>query len=86
MDKLAHDLEDEVVVGGLAHQLAPIVGAVGEQVPQPRPALADGRDDPLRTRRRVLDLGRGQVDHQEPPARVHHDVPLVRPLTRLAAS
>lgn len=74
-DELAHDLEDEVVVGGLAHQLAAIVRPVGEQVPQPRPALTDGRDDPLRTRR-VLHVGWGKADQQEPPIGVDGDVPL----------
>ncbi len=33
--QLAHDFEDEVVVGRRTRQLAPVIGAVSEQVPQP---------------------------------------------------
>jgi hypothetical protein len=45
--ELAHDFDDEVMVGSGARQLAAVVGAVGavgEQVLQPGPALADGPD------------------------------------------
>ena len=39
----ADDLDDEVEIGGLVHEFQPVVGAVGEQVLHPGPALADGR-------------------------------------------
>ena len=35
------DLNDEVEIGGFVHQLPPGVGAVGEQMFDPRPSLAD---------------------------------------------
>jgi hypothetical protein len=42
------DLDDEVEERGLVHQLRTVVARIGEQVLQPRPALADGSEDRLR--------------------------------------
>lgn len=39
----AYDLDHEIEEGGLVEQLAAVVGPVGEEVLDPRPALADGR-------------------------------------------
>src|SRR5215213_4281849 len=43
--QFAYDLDDEVAVSRRAHQLAPIVGAVREQMLEPWPTPADGLDD-----------------------------------------
>ena len=69
-----------------ARQPAAIIRPVGEQVLEPRPALADRRDDLLGTRR-VLHVG-GSHDHQAPPIGVHGDTapaPL-HPLRGVAAA
>ena len=42
---LADDLDDEVEEGRLVHELAAILGAVDEEMIEPRPALADGVQD-----------------------------------------
>ena len=44
------DLDDEVEVGGLVHELQPVIGAVGEQMLHPGP-IAERREDPARSRR-----------------------------------
>ena len=43
------DLDHEVQEGRLAHQLAAIIGAIGEQMLEPRPPLADGTKNGLGT-------------------------------------
>lgn len=65
----------EADVNGLVHQLPQVVGAIGELVLDPRPALADGVEDHLRAGA-VRDIGRRQVDHQQPAVGVDHHVPL----------
>ncbi len=42
-----YDLNDEIEVGSLVHQLQPIIGAIGEQVLYPGPAFADAIEDGL---------------------------------------
>jgi len=42
------DLDDEVEEGSLVEQVAAVIGAVGEEVLDLRPALADRRQDRLR--------------------------------------
>lgn len=69
------DLGDEVEEGGLVHQLQPIVGGVGEQVLHSRPALADTLQYDLGAGA-VGNVGRREVDHQEPPVGVDGDVAL----------
>ena len=73
--QLADDLQGEALVGREAREPTMVVGAVGEQVLEPRPALEDGPHDLLGPWR-VLHVGRGQVDHQQAPIRVHRDVAL----------
>ena len=41
----ADDLNDEVEIGGLVHQLKAVIGAIGEEMLHPRPALADRFQD-----------------------------------------
>src|SRR5260370_6071946 len=43
----ADDLDDEVEEGGLVHECCPVIGAIGEQMLDPWPALADRREDRL---------------------------------------
>ncbi len=52
-----------------------VVGAIGEQMLDPGPALADGIEDRLRPCA-VGDIGRGQVDHQEAAIGIDRDMPL----------
>ena len=42
-----HDLDAEVEEGGLVEQLPPVVGAIGEQVLDPGPALMNGVENGL---------------------------------------
>lgn len=60
----ANDLDDEVEIGRLVHQLEPVIGGVGEQTFHPGPALADGIQDYLRAGA-IGDVGRRQVNHQQ---------------------
>jgi len=69
------DLDDEALECRLVHQLAPIVGAIGEEVLDPGPALADRMQDDLRAGA-IGDVRRRQVDHQKPPVSVDRDVAL----------
>ena len=43
----AHDLQHEVSERGFVEQLGAVIGAIGEQVLEPGPALADGIKDGL---------------------------------------
>ena len=69
------DLDDEVEECGLVHQLHPVVARIGEEVLQPRPALADGGEDRLRAFA-VRHVCRGEVHHQQSAVGVHGDVAL----------
>src|SRR5260370_8920345 len=71
----AHDFDDELQAGGLVHQLCPIISAVGEEMFDPRPALADRIDDHLSAGA----VGHTTVrpcEHQRPPAGVDSHMPL----------
>ena len=68
-------LDHEVLVSGFVHERAPVVGAVGEEMLDPWPALADLIEDHLRAGA-VGDVGGGQVDHEEPAVGVDRDVAL----------
>ena len=59
----ADDLDDEVEIGGLVHELQPIVGAIGEQMLHPGPALADAVENDL-CAGAVGDVGWRQVDRK----------------------
>lgn len=72
---LVDDLESEVLVSSQTDELAAIVGAIGEEVLEPGPALADRLDDELGAGG-ILDIGGGQVKHQQVSVGVHGDVPL----------
>lgn len=69
-----HDFDNQVEEGGLAHQLAAVVGTSGEQVLEPRPPLADRSQDRLGAGA-VRGVGAGQVVHQQPAIGVDRDTP-----------
>src|SRR6266481_5240218 len=71
----ADDLYDEVEEGGLVHECCPVIGAIGEQMLDPWPALADCREDRLGASA-VGDIGGGEVDHQEAAVGIDDDMPL----------
>src|SRR6266481_3751684 len=71
----ADDLDDEVEEGGLVHECCPVIGAIGEQMLDPWPALADCRED-RRGASAVGDIGGGEVDHQEAAVGIDDDMPL----------
>ena len=71
----ANDLDDEVEESGLVHELRPVIGAVREQVLEPRPALADGIEDHLRAGA-VGEARRGEIDHQQATVGIHRHMPL----------
>ena len=60
----AYDLDDEVEIAGFVHEPKPIIGTLGEQMPYPRPALADAIEDRLCTCA-IRDVGRSQLAHQQ---------------------
>ena len=69
------DLDDEALERGLVHEFASIIGAVGEQVFDPRPALADRVEDDLRASA-ISNIRCRQVDHEQPPVGVDRDMAL----------
>src|SRR5665648_559227 len=71
----ANDLDDEVEIGRLVEQLAAVVCAIGEEMLDLRPALADGIEDRLRAGA-VGDVGGRQIDHQEAAIGVDSNVPV----------
>ena len=71
----AHDLQHEVAKRRLVEQPGAVIGAIGEQMLEPRPTLADGVEDRLRTGA-VGDVRCGQVHHQQPSVGVDGDMTL----------
>lgn len=69
----ANDLDNELVEGGLVHELRTVVCAVGEQMFEPRPAFAHRVQDHLGTGA-IGYVGGGEVDHQQPSVGVHRDM------------
>ena len=69
------DFDGEVEEGGLVHELGAVVGAIGEQVLEPGPALAHAVEDHLRAGA-VRDVGGGEVDHQQTTVGVDGDMSL----------
>src|ERR1700730_9334564 len=59
----------------LIHELGALVGAIGEQVLEPGPALAHAVEDHLRAGA-VRDVGGGEVDHQQTTVSVDGDMSL----------
>jgi hypothetical protein len=57
---LAHDLDRELIINRHVHQPALVMGTVGDEVLELRPALADRLDDEFDTLG-ILSVGRGQV-------------------------
>ena len=60
---------------GLVHELLAVIGAVGEEMFDPRPALADGVED-LLCASGVGDIRRCQIDHEQSSVRIHRNVAL----------
>ncbi len=83
----AHNLDHKVEERRLVEQLAPIVRAVGEQMPDPRPALLEGIKHCQRAAR-VGDIGRRQAHHQQSAIGIDGDVTLaaVDPFGRVVAT
>ena len=70
-----HDLDGEIQEGGFVHELGAIIGSIGEQMLQPRPALAHTVQDHL-SPGAVGDVGGRQIDHQKTTVGVDRDVAL----------
>lgn len=66
------DLRHKVEIGGLVHQLEPVVGGVGEQLLHSWPALADSVQDRL-CACALGDVGCRQIDHHQAPVGVDRD-------------
>src|SRR5450755_245067 len=71
----ADDLDHEVEICGFVHELQSVIGAVGEQMLHPGPALADALQDRL-SPGAVGDVGGGEIDHQQPPIRIDSNMTL----------
>ena len=69
------DLDGEIPEGGFVHELGAIIGPIGEQMLQPRPALAHTVQDHL-SPGAVGDVGGRQIDHQKTAVGVDRDVAL----------
>src|ERR1700738_1142566 len=69
----AYDLDHEIEESRLVEESATIVGAIGEEVLHPRPALADRIEDRLRSGA-VGNVRRRQVHGEQTPIRVHGDM------------
>lgn len=70
-----YDLDDEVEKLGLVHEFSPIVGAVGEQMLDPWPALCEPVEDHL-SAGAVGNIRRCEIDHQKTAVRIDGDVAL----------
>jgi hypothetical protein len=64
----SHDLYDELLERHLVHEFSAVIGAVGEQMLDPRPALADGVENMLRACG-VGNIRCRQIDHEQPSVR-----------------
>jgi hypothetical protein len=71
----AYDLQHEVPKHSFVEQLGAVIGAIGKQMLEPRPALADSVEDGLRSGA-VGDVRRGQIDHQQSSVGIDGDVAL----------
>jgi hypothetical protein len=69
------DLEDEISTGCGIHGAGAVIGAVGEQMPEPGLAPADRRYDRLRTGA-VEEVRGGEIDRQQPAFGDEGDVAL----------
>ena len=70
-----HDLDAEVEEGGLVEQLPPVVGAIGEQVLDPGPALMNGVENGLGAALSEMSAV-VRLTHQQTPVGVHRDMAL----------
>lgn len=71
----ADDLDDELVEGGLIHELRAVVRAVGEQMLEPRPAFAHRVQDHL-CPGAIRYVGGREVEQQQPTVGVYGDMAL----------
>src|SRR5260221_11330431 len=72
------DFDGEVEEGGLVHELGAVVGASGEQVLDPGPALAHAVEDHLRAGA-LRHAGGGDGGHQQTTVGVGGDMALASP-------
>ena len=71
----ADDLDDEVFELGLIHELGAVIGAVGKEMLDPGPALADCMQDELGAGT-VSDVRRRRIDHEQASIGIRRDVSL----------
>lgn len=71
----AGDLDDEIQIAGLVHELEAIIGSIGEEMLDPGPSLADVVEDGVGARA-VRNVCGGEVHHQQPAIGINGDVPL----------
>ena len=71
----ADDLDDEIEERGLVHELPAVIGAVGEQMLDPGPTLAQRLQNYLRSGT-VGYVGGGEIDHQKTTVGIHRHMSL----------
>lgn len=71
----SHDLYDELFERRLVYEFSTAVGTVGEEMLDPRPAVADSTENILRPRSRKYPQS-SRFEHERPSVRIHHNLAL----------